>query len=57
MALEAGIKSRNLITNLDNIVNSLPNHLLASQQLNDDTEKTQKDIIQSNKQCNINKLK
>lgn len=57
MALEASIKSRDLITNLDNIVNSLPNHLVASQQLNDDTDKTQKDIVQSNKQCKRNILK
>lgn len=46
-------KSRQLINSLDNVVKSLPNHLIAAQQLNKDTDKTIKDVTQSNKQCKI----
>lgn len=47
-------KSRKLINSLDNIVKSLPNHLIEAQQLNKDTEKAIKDVAQSNNQCKIN---
>lgn len=53
MALTAGENSLALTKKLDTIVNSLPNHLSASEQLNDDNEKTLKDVNQSNKQCKI----
>lgn len=46
-------KSRKLINTLENVVESLPNHIVAAQQLNKDTDKTIKDVIQSNKQCKI----
>lgn len=46
-------KSRKLINSLDNIVKSLPDHYQAAQQLNKDTDKAIKDIIQSNNQCKI----
>lgn len=45
--------SRELIDNLDGIVNSLPKQLPASEQLIDDTEKTLKEIDQSKNQCKI----
>jgi len=44
-------KSRKLINSLDDVVKSLPNHLIAAQQLNKDTDKAIKDVTQSNKQC------
>eukprot|EP00102_Acyrthosiphon_pisum_P016424 XP_008187385.2 PREDICTED: laminin subunit alpha [Acyrthosiphon pisum] len=43
-------KSRKLIDSLDNVVKSLPDHLIAAQQLNKDTDKAIKDVTQSNKQ-------
>jgi len=46
-------KSRKLINTLDHVVESLPNHLVAAQQLNKDTDKAIKDVTQSNKQCKI----
>jgi len=44
-------KSRKLINSLDDVVKSLPNHLIAAQQLSKDTDKAIKDVTQSNKQC------
>jgi len=46
-------KSRKLINTLENVVESLPSHIVAAQQLNKDTDKTIKDVTQSNKQCKI----
>lgn len=48
-----GEKSNQLISNLDNLVKSLPNHLTASQKLNEDIEKTLKDNSQTSNQCKI----
>jgi len=46
-------KSRKLINRLDHVVESLPSHLIAAQQLNKDTDKAIKDVTQSNKQCKM----
>lgn len=50
MVLADNEKSRQLISNLDEIVKSLPNKIIASQQLNKDNDKTTKDIAHSNNQ-------
>jgi len=44
-------KSQKLINSLENVVKSLPNHLIVAQQLNKDTDTAIKDVTQSNKQC------
>lgn len=48
-----GEKSKQLIDSLDNLVKLLPDHLNASQQLNEDIKKALKDNIQTNNQCKI----
>lgn len=52
--LDDGEKSRQLINTLENIVKSLPNHLVASQQLNKDNENAIKDNTQSKNQRKMN---
>lgn len=54
MVLADNEKSHQLVSSLNSTVNSLPNQLIASQQLNKDTETSIKDINQSNNQCKIN---
>lgn len=48
--LNGNQKSHQLISSLENIVQSLPSHLIASQQLNKDNENAFKDNIQSKNQ-------
>ncbi|VVC44657.1 Hypothetical protein CINCED_3A025090 [Cinara cedri] len=51
--LESGENSHKLVNSLNNIVQSLPNHLIASQQLNKDNENAIKDNTQSKNQLDI----
>lgn len=53
MVLADGEKSRQLISSLDDVLKSIPNHLTASQTLNNDTEQTNKYHTQSNNQRTI----
>lgn len=56
MALADDEKSRKLINDLSDLTDSLPNSLIASQELNKDSKNAQKDISQSNNQCKINNI-
>lgn len=51
MVLADGEKSRQLISSLSDVLKSIPNHLTASQNLNNDTEQANKYYTQSNNQC------
>jgi hypothetical protein len=53
MILADGEKSRQLISSLDDVLKSIPNHLTVSQSLNNDTEQANKYHTQSNNQCKI----